>query len=109
MSESKTRRIGVLLLIIGVLLSVGMAGLIWWMNQVIANPGPRRWTGGPEFTTATFRLFYSVLFFGATSSLAGIFQWVTGRRHRLFLVPSFVAILWLGYSLWALLSLPNTL
>ena len=87
-----------------------MGWLIFWLQDVIANPGAKgRWTGGPEFTVATFRLFYSVLFFGAASLFAGLYQTFTGRRSKIVLAPVFMTLGWLAYCLWALLSLKNTL
>lgn len=109
-STRKMRITGGILLAAGLVLSGGMGWLIFWLQNVIANPGASgRWNGGPEFTAATFQLFYSILFFGVASLGAGLFQTVTGRRNKLVLTPFLLACLWLGYALWALLSLDKTL
>ena len=95
---------------VGLILSGGMGWLIFWLQDVIANPGTKgRWTGGPEFTAATFKLFYSVLIFGAASLFAGLYQMVTARRSKIVLAPILLAFGWLAYYLWAILSLKNTL
>ena len=110
LSPRKIRILGVVLILVGLILSGSMGWLIVWLQGVIANPGEKgRWSGGPEFTTATFNLFHSVLFFGATSLIAGLFQAITARRSKLVLAPIMLALGWLAYSLWSLLSLKNTL
>jgi hypothetical protein len=109
-ADRRVRIAGWILLGTGVLLTGSLGWLIYWLQDVIAHPGARgRWTGDPVFTEATLRLLYSVLLFGATSVVAGLFQVVTARRSRLVLAPTFFAAIWLGYSLWALLSLEKTL
>ena len=110
LSPRKIRILGGVLVIVGLILSGSMGWLIFWLQDVIANPGAKgRWTGGPEFTAATFKLFYSVLFFGAASLLAGLYQVVTARCSKIVLAPILFATGWLAYCLWALLSRKNTL
>lgn len=87
-----------------------MGWLIYWLQEVIAHPGVEgRWNGGPEFTSATFRLFYSVLGFGVASLCVGLVVTVTGRQSKLLKTPVVLAFGALLYSLWALLSLDKTL
>ena len=108
-SASQIRFLGGILIVAGLFLSGSSGWLIWWLRDVIAHPGVSgRWTGGPDVTVATFRLFSSVLAFGVTSLAVGLVQLGTGRRSRLALAPFFLACSWLGYSLWALLSLDKT-
>lgn len=110
LSPRKVRILGGVLVFVGLILSGSMGWLIFWLQDVIANPGAKgRWTGGPEFTAATFKLFYSVLLFGAASLLAGLYQVVTAHRSKIVLAPILLATGWLAYCLWALLSLKNTL
>lgn len=109
-SERKIRIPGVILVVTGLLLSGSMGWLIFWLQDVIAHPGAKStWTGGLEFTAATFRLFYAILAFGMTALTAGVAQVATGRRNALVMAPLLVTIVWLSYSLWALLSLSNKL
>ena len=110
LSPGKIRILGAILVFVGVILSGSMSWLILWLQDVIANPGTKgRWTGGPEFTAATFKLFYSLLLFGASSLLAGLYQVVTAQRSKLVLAPIWVALGWFAYCLWSFLSLKNTL
>ena len=108
--ERKVRILGGVLIAAGLFLSGSMGWLIFWLQDVIAHPGTNgRWTGGPEFTAATFRLFYAVLIFGLASLGIGSAQAITGRKSKLFMLPMLAACGWLGYALWALLSLDKTL
>ena len=110
LSPRKVRILGGVLVFVGLILSGSMGWLIFWLQDVRASPGAKgRWTGGPEFTAATFKLFYSVLLFGAASLLAGLYQVVTAHRSKIVLAPILLATGWLAYCLWALLSLKNTL
>lgn len=109
-SNGKIRMLGGLLVVIGIALAGSMGWLVYWLQNVIDHPSESgRWTGGPLFTAATFRLFYSVMTFGGVSLATGLVHLLSGRRNKLLLLPILAACAWLGYSLWALLSIKNTL
>lgn len=94
----------------GLFLSGAMTWLISWLGNTISHPSStHRWTAGPEFTDATFQLFYSVLLFGGVALVAGLFQLKTGRRGRGIVGAMLLAFGWLAYALWTILSLDKTL
>lgn len=83
MAPSKVRALGWLLVVLGIALSGSMAWLAHWLQQVISGAAVgSRWNGTPEFTRATFGLFYSVMAFGLVALAGGIVQVVTGQRSR---------------------------
>ena len=86
------RALGALLIALGVLLCGSMAWLIHFLQQAIAQTSNHRWNGSPEFTGATFSLFYSIFAFGAVSLGSGIFQLRTARRSRVIAIATLVAL-----------------
>ena len=86
--SNRTR--GWLLIVIGPLLSVAMAGLSFYLWRTIHYPGQlggtSRWTGSAEMTARTFQIFGAIFAFGIVCLATGIFQVKTGRRNVAFLV-----------------------
>lgn len=93
-----------LLVVIGVLLSGGIAAVALILGNTIAHnnqPGtPTHWMGTPEFTATTFKLFGTVFIFGLSAVLSGIYQIGTGRRHPALagvMALLFGAVIYFGY------------
>lgn len=101
------RALGVLLIALGVLLCGTMAWLVHFLQGAIAHTSNHRWNGGPEFTKATFSLFYSIFAFGGVALGAGIFQLRTGRRSRVIAIATLVALGPILYYVSQLLQLKS--
>lgn len=93
-------------MVLGPLLSAGMAVLIFWLWNVLRTqnlPGATsRWTGSHAMTVDTFSLFATILVFGLVCSGAGIYQIRTGRRHWAFIVAILLLVavmIYFGYSI----------
>jgi hypothetical protein len=89
--EAKSNRTrGWLLVVLGLMLSLGMAGLSLFLWRTIHHPGQSggtsRWTGGAEMTDRTFQLFGTIFVFGLVCLGTGIFQVRTGRRNMILVV-----------------------
>jgi len=79
---SKISRIrGWLLIVLGSLLSVGIAVMATILALTIHNDQPQgsHWTGSHEFTVHVFELFAAVFVFGLVALAGGIFQLRRGR------------------------------
>ena len=79
---SKISRIrGWLLIVLGSLLSVGIAVIAAILASTIHNDQPKgsHWTGTHEFTVRVFELFAVVFLFGLVALAGGIFQLRRGR------------------------------
>ena len=82
------RRLGWVLLVVGLLL-VGMMGTIAWRmypsmsHPGVADAGGTTFTGTAAQAHAALQLFGGVVAFGVASILTGIWQIVTGRRNWL--------------------------
>jgi hypothetical protein len=86
--EAKSNRTrGWLLIVLGLLLSLGMAVLslyLWRTIHYSGQPGvTSRWNGSAEMTDRTFQLFGTIFVFGLVCLATGIFQVRTGRRNRI--------------------------
>ena len=70
-----------LLIVIGSLLSVGIAVIAAVLRSTINNDqsGGNHWTGTHEFTVRVFELFAAVFAFGLVALAGGIFQLRRGR------------------------------
>jgi hypothetical protein len=84
--EAKSNRTrGWLLVVIGLILSIAMAGLSLFLWRTIHLPGQlggtSRWTGSAEMTARTFQLFGTISVFALVCLTSGIFQIRTGRRN----------------------------
>ena len=81
---------GWLLIVLGLMLSIGMAGLSLFLWRTIHYQGQMggtaRWTGSAEMTARTFQLFGTIAAFGLVCLATGIFQIRTGRRNVVFVV-----------------------
>ena len=81
---------GWVLIVVGPLLSLAMAGLwvyLWRTIHLSGQSGATaRWTGSAQMTARTFQLFGTIFAFGLVCLATGIFQVKTGRRHAAFLV-----------------------
>ena len=89
--EAKSNRTrGWLLIVLGVMLSLGMAGLSFYLWRTIHHPGQSggtsRWTGNAEMTDRTFQLFGTIIVFGLVCLGTGLFQVRTGRRNMILVV-----------------------
>jgi hypothetical protein len=78
------------LIVLGLALSFGMAGLSFYLWRTIHYPGQSggtsRWTGGAEMTARTFQLFGTIFAFGLVCVATGFFQVRTGRRNMMMVV-----------------------
>ena len=83
-NEKKVRALGWVLIVIGVLLSVGTTAVAWIIGNAIAHTGApgahSQWRGTPEFTRTVFKLFGALFLFGLNAGLTGLYQVGTGRR-----------------------------
>lgn len=81
---------GWLLIVLGLMLSIAMAGLSLFLWRTIHYQGrlggTARWTGSAEMTARTFQLFGTIFAFGLVCLATGIFQIRTGRRNLAFVV-----------------------
>jgi len=89
--EAKSNRTrGWLLIVLGLMLSIGMAGLSFFLWRTIHYLGQSgstsRWTGSAEMTARTFQLFGTIFVFGLVCLATGVFQVRTGRRNVISLV-----------------------
>ena len=97
---------GWILLVLGPLLSAGMAALSLWLWRVIhaqSLPGATaHWSGSHEMTVNAFSLFATIFVFGLVCTGAGLFQVRTGRRHWAFIVALLLlvaAMIYFGYGI----------
>jgi fatty acid desaturase len=84
--EAKGNRTrGWVLIVLGLLLTIGMAGITFYVWQAVHSQGQPggtpRWTGGTAMTARTFQLFATLIGFGVICLATGIFQVRTGRRN----------------------------
>lgn len=85
-SRRWSRRAGVILIVLGLLIAGGMAVLLAWLWPTLAHPGME--VGGTRFTGTArqgrmiLALFAAVFGFGAATFGYGVFQLFTGRRSR---------------------------
>lgn len=81
---------GWLLIVLGLLLSIGMAGLSLFLWRTLHFQGQKggtaRWTGSAEMTARTFQLFGTIFAFGLVCLATGVFQIRTGRRNVVLVV-----------------------
>lgn len=100
-SPKTIRRLGWLLIILGIFLSGSKAWLSHWLQGIIEHPSSgAHWNGDTKFTTQAFGLFASIGGFGVVAVLNGVFQVAAGRRHlglQLLMAPALVAIFYFGY------------
>ena len=101
----KVKYLGWLLIVLGPILSVGIAVIAFHLHDTIVHnddPGSHsRWTGSPELTRTAFELFGAVFLFGLIASAAGVFQVRTGRRNATLaalMVLAVAGMLYLGYK-----------
>jgi cell division protein FtsW (lipid II flippase) len=95
---SKISRIrGWLLIVLGSLLSAGIAVIAAILASTINNdqPSGSHWTGNHEFTVRVFELFAAVFVFGLVALAGGIFQLRSGRASwpALIVMLALVAVM----------------
>ena len=87
---------GWVLIVIGPLLSAGVATLGWLLAGIINRPpGPTHlatYHGSHEVTVDTFLLLGSLFAFGLVSLAAGVYQVRHARRSKLILAVFFVVL-----------------
>ena len=87
---------GWLLVILGPVLSLAMAGISFYLWRIIKFPGqpgsPSRWTGSHEMTVNTFSLFATIFVFGLVCTGAGVSMIRTGRKNMIFVVAIIVLV-----------------
>lgn len=94
-SPATIRVLGGLLIFIGLLLIGGMGGLIFWINDILANNGRSgsapSFKGNPEQANIIFLVLGLVGVFGLVSMIAGAWQLFTGTRNK-FLIWAMLAV-----------------
>ena len=105
-SRRWSRRYGVLLVVLGSLLSAGMGILLWMLLPTLLHAGMdvggTRFNGDPQTARMVIAILGAVLLFGLTTLGYGIFQVVTGRRSWpvvAVLLAIFAALYALGLAL----------
>jgi hypothetical protein len=96
------RRLGWLLLVLGLFLVGLMGTIIWRMYPSMSHPGipdasGSTWTGTAAQGHDALQLFGLVIAFGVVSVLNGVWQIATGRRNLLFVAVTvaLVAVMYL--------------
>lgn len=101
MTTEQVRQRGVVMIVLGVLLSGGMTCLLLWMFSVM-HPGISRtsnsFTGTRTDAAYIFGILGTVLVLGITSFVTGVWQIVTGRVSQVLRI----AILAVGLLAFAL-------
>lgn len=99
----QVRRLGGVLVVIGTLLMLAMAGVLYALAPTLMHPGQliggERFTGTAEQARHVLELLVSVLVGGLVFVGVGVHQWATGRRNPWLLAIAGLAILaifWLG-------------
>jgi len=104
-SRSMIRGLGVVLVFLGGILVAGMAFLIFWTTNMIANsdrPGATsRFTGSKSDMMFMYSIFGLVLVFGLTSLVAGLWQVIFGRRNLM--------LVWIMLGLGAAFMIAGTI
>ncbi len=93
---------GCILVVLGPLLSVGMAWLIYWLTMTIQHHTASTWNGDMQITAQAFGIFWSVLVFGLAAFAAGVSLLWRGRIGPVlmtFFLLSLGAIVWYGYQI----------
>ncbi len=105
-SPRKIRALGWLLIIVGLILALGTSRIAYGLHEVIAHQAEKgattSWNGDPEMTRLTFELFGALVLFGLVSSVTGIYQVVTGSRHRFLagvMLVVLVGVVYFGYQI----------
>ena len=102
--SSRVRVVGVLLIVIGLGLSGGMAYLIWIVSSVMrgASSSGAKFTGTPRDAALILALLGAVLVFGLASVAAGLWQAVFGRRNKgLAAAVLLVGLAVVGLAVWS--------
>lgn len=93
---SKISRIrGWVLVIIGPLLSLGIAAVAAYLTWAIFHkdrPDGPHWTGSHDFTVRVFGLFAVIFVFGLVALAGGIFQLRRGRASKLVIVAMLLLV-----------------
>ncbi|WP_419808956.1 hypothetical protein [Sphingomonas sp.] len=89
------KRLGWVLLILGLFLLGGMGALAWHMYPSMSHPGVTdasgtTFTGTADQAHDALQLFVGVMAFGALSILNGVWQIATGRRSIVFVAMTMV-------------------
>src|SRR5262249_16334980 len=100
----RIRRLGGVLIVLGLLL-VGMMGTITIMlAPMMLSPGRQKkgstFTGTPEQGIMILSLFGVLIVFGLVAMLSGIFQMMTGRRSIWIMITAFA----LAFLLWVAMN-----
>jgi hypothetical protein len=111
-STKQVRRIGWMLLALGLLL-VGMMGMItFYMAPALLQPGAptggMRSTATPEQAMLILGLFGSVIAVGLVCMVNGLWQIKTGRRNKLLVYFSFgmiALVVMAGLAVWKALGI----
>ena len=93
---------GCILVVLGPLLSAGMAWLIHWLTATIQHRTASTWHGDTQITAQAFGIFWSVFVFGLAALAAGISLLRRGRIGPVlmtFFLLSLGAIVWYGYQI----------
>jgi magnesium-transporting ATPase (P-type) len=99
------RRLGISLVIVGLLLAGGVGYLYAAMTPMLSHPGVAQdgttFSGTAEQARMVFTLFQAIIAFGLASIVNGVFQIVTGRRSTIMLIITLIAfagIVYLTYT-----------
>jgi asparagine N-glycosylation enzyme membrane subunit Stt3 len=86
---------GWILIILGSLLTVGIAGIAAFLASTIAHHdagNSTRWTGSHDFTVTVFELFAAIFVFGLAALGGGIFQLRRGRPSKLAMLGMLILV-----------------
>jgi hypothetical protein len=85
LSRRWARRFGGVLVVLGLVLTLGLGCLLWMLGPQLMNPGRSfggtRFTGTPLQALGVFAILGGVFAFGATTMVYGVWQMSTGRRN----------------------------
>jgi hypothetical protein len=88
-SRQQIRVLGGVMLALSLILIVGMAYIIYSMDQSIINSGKpgstTKWTASPAQISTMFGVLYTVLAIGISAFVAGLWHLVIGRRNLILI------------------------
>jgi hypothetical protein len=81
-SPAAIRALGGVLTFLGVILIGGMGTLLLWMNNIMNNnSSTTKWNGSEDQKTMVFLVLGSVMAFGFSALITGLWQIMTGKRN----------------------------